>query len=247
MRIAVIGVTESSLETGLFLSEALPDCVFLDERGKGRLKGRMEVIFREYEGLIFLMASGIVVRMIAPCLESKHRDPAVVAVDDAKRYAVSLLSGHEGGANGLAARVAAVLNAEPVITTASETNRRFILGVGCRKGCPAGEIREAAESVIAEAGITWDDIRTGASVELKMKEPGLLELFAGQGIPLRFFSTRQINCFKGPFAESEAAMRNIGAKAVAEPCALLAGRRTSLIIPKRIIGRVTLALAKEES
>lgn len=63
---------------------------------------------------------GICIRAIAPHIEDKHKDPAVVCVDSTGRYAVSVLSGHIGGANGLTRYVASILGAEPVITTRSD-------------------------------------------------------------------------------------------------------------------------------
>jgi cobalt-precorrin 5A hydrolase/precorrin-3B C17-methyltransferase len=72
--------------------------------------------------LIFIMASGIVVRTIAPLLKDKKSDPAVVVLDEQGKFAVSLVSGHLGGANELAKKIAAFLGGEPVITTASDVN-----------------------------------------------------------------------------------------------------------------------------
>ncbi len=80
--------------------------------------------FDQYSGHIFIMASGIVVRVIAPCLCHKTVDPAVVVVDDQGRYAVSLVSGHIGGANRLAGQVAEIIAALPVITTATDVNAK---------------------------------------------------------------------------------------------------------------------------
>jgi cobalt-precorrin 5A hydrolase/precorrin-3B C17-methyltransferase len=74
----------------------------------------------ECDGLVCFLAAGAVIRLIAPLLDSKHADPAVVCVDEAARFAVPLVGGHAAGANALAAQVAAVLGAEPVITTASD-------------------------------------------------------------------------------------------------------------------------------
>jgi cobalt-precorrin 5A hydrolase len=76
--------------------------------------------FRTSRALVLIMAVGIAVRSLAPLIADKRRDPAVVVVDDAGRFAISLLSGHLGGANTLAERVAGVLGAVPVVTTASE-------------------------------------------------------------------------------------------------------------------------------
>ncbi len=84
-----------------------------------------EVVADSFDGgvdLVCVMAAGIVVRTIAPYVRSKDRDPAVVVVDEKGRYAVSLLSGHLGGANALANRVASILGGEAVITTATDVN-----------------------------------------------------------------------------------------------------------------------------
>ena len=75
-----------------------------------------------YDGLIFVMATGIVVRTLAPHLVSKLLDPAVLVMDDGGRNIISLLSGHIGGANRLTAYLARKLEANPVITTATDVN-----------------------------------------------------------------------------------------------------------------------------
>jgi cobalt-precorrin 5A hydrolase len=86
----------------------------------GRLADAWRQAFARGENLVCVMAAGIVVRGIAPYLRGKDTDPAVVVVDEAGRFAVSLLSGHLGGANALARRVAQVLGGTPVITTATD-------------------------------------------------------------------------------------------------------------------------------
>ena len=77
-------------------------------------------VFGDFQRLVLLMPVGAAVRLLAPCLDHKHRDPAVVCVDDAGRFAVSLLSGHLGGADRLAQEVADILGATPVVTSASQ-------------------------------------------------------------------------------------------------------------------------------
>jgi cobalt-precorrin 5A hydrolase/precorrin-3B C17-methyltransferase len=74
----------------------------------------------ECEALVCFLATGATVRLVAPLLADKHIDPAVVCVDEASRYAVALVGGHAGGANELATRIAAVLEAQPVLTTATD-------------------------------------------------------------------------------------------------------------------------------
>ena len=81
------------------------------------------------DGLIFIGAAGIAVRLIAPYLKDKLTDPAVVVVDEAGQFAISLLSGHVGGANRLAEWTAEILNAVPVVTTASDVRGRNAIDV----------------------------------------------------------------------------------------------------------------------
>jgi cobalt-precorrin 5A hydrolase len=79
--------------------------------------------FNRYGGHIFIMSTGIVVRVIAPLVKSKLEDPAVVVIDDQAHHVISLLSGHLGGANALTLKVADIIGAVPVITTATDVNR----------------------------------------------------------------------------------------------------------------------------
>lgn len=79
-------------------------------------------LFPVSRGLVLLFSVGAAVRLLAPLLRDKRTDPAVVVVDDAGRFAVAVLSGHLGGANDLARRVAAILGAQAVITTASDAH-----------------------------------------------------------------------------------------------------------------------------
>ena len=87
-----------------------------------KLAQSFQEAFAGNDNLVCVMAAGIVVRGIAPYLKGKDTDPAVVVVDEAGRFAVSLLSGHLGGANELARRVATVLGGTAVITTATDVH-----------------------------------------------------------------------------------------------------------------------------
>ena len=87
------------------------------------LSGTLGKKFHQYTGHIFIMSTGIVVRVIAPLIRHKTEDPAVVVVDDRGIHAISLLSGHLGGANELAQKIAGIIGANPVITTATDVNK----------------------------------------------------------------------------------------------------------------------------
>lgn len=132
--LAVVAVTRpgariaARLGTALSGAEVWVSDRLLDEAGigthsfAGPLAGLVGRLFPRCEGIVFILAVGAVVRLIAPYLGDKRTDPAVVAVDDAGRHVVSLLSGHRGGGNDLARRVAEILGAQAVITTASEAH-----------------------------------------------------------------------------------------------------------------------------
>ncbi|MDG4819187.1 MULTISPECIES: precorrin-3B C(17)-methyltransferase [unclassified Micromonospora] len=80
----------------------------------------LRAAFTGHDAVVAFLATGAVVRILAPLLGDKRTDPAVVVVDEAARHAVALLGGHAGGANALAADVGALLDARPVVTTATD-------------------------------------------------------------------------------------------------------------------------------
>lgn len=92
--------------------------------------GRM---FDEMEGILFISATGIAVRSIAPFVADKTKDPAIVVMDEKGVFAISLMSGHLGGANDLAGILANITGAIPVITTATDVNGRFAVDVFAKK------------------------------------------------------------------------------------------------------------------
>jgi cobalt-precorrin 5A hydrolase len=135
MRIAVVAITRNGAVLGKKLRETLAGAVlfvssrYAGQAGRervtfepGELKGLLVSLWKEMDGFVLIMATGIVVRTIAPLLESKQSDPAVVTMDDAGRFAISLVSGHLGGANELAERCAFITGARAVITTATDAN-----------------------------------------------------------------------------------------------------------------------------
>jgi cobalt-precorrin 5A hydrolase len=202
-------------------------------------------IFPHYRALIYAAPCGVVVRALAGCLQHKTTDPAVVVLDVAARWCVSLLSGHEGGANDLAMRVGNVLGAEPVITTTTEAVKNVIVGIGCRSGVPSQEIATAIRSALSQAGVDLSEVRLLASADVKANEPGLHEAAVQLGLPLRFIASEEIRLSGRKFTTSEFVERSVGLPAVAEPAALLAGRRTRLFLPKTVFEKVTVALARE--
>ncbi|MDH4322192.1 MAG: cobalamin biosynthesis protein [Desulfobulbaceae bacterium] len=119
MRVALLAVTDGGQRLAAKIAQGLPGSEVIAARtGLGEL---LAGIWPRYDGFVFVMAAGIVVRLIAPLLQDKRTDPCVVVVDEKGRFAISLLAGHLGGGNALAGRVAVITDGQEVITTASDT------------------------------------------------------------------------------------------------------------------------------
>jgi cobalt-precorrin 5A hydrolase/precorrin-3B C17-methyltransferase len=143
----------------------------------GRLVDTVREVWPSVDAVVIIGAVGIAVRAVAPCLGDKHHDPGVVVADDAGRFVIALCGGHAGGANALAREVAALLGAEPVVTTAS-----------AGAGLPALDALPGFRAEGDLAGVTrrWLDgaapaVRTDPSVEGWPLPPGLAGVRAGQG------------------------------------------------------------------
>ncbi len=202
-------------------------------------------LFPRCRGLVYAAPTGVVVRAIAPLIRSKHEDPAIVVLDAGGRWAVSLLSGHEGGANALAIRVANILGAEPVITTTTEALKSVIVGIGCRRGTPAERIVAAIKAELTETGVALAEVRLIASADLKADEAGLIAAAEVLGVPLRFIPAAEIRASSREFLHSVFVEEKVNLPAVAEPAALLAGRRTRFISRKKTYDGITIAIARE--
>ena len=120
-------------ETGEECEAIIPKRFLREEWKKEGLKEREEEflsqwtgkMFAEKRAMIFVSATGIAVRAIAPWIRDKMTDPPVVTVDEGAQFVIPLLSGHVGGANELARHIADWLEAVPVITTATDVNGKF--------------------------------------------------------------------------------------------------------------------------
>ncbi|MEV7890660.1 precorrin-3B C(17)-methyltransferase [Streptomyces sp. NPDC002817] len=115
--IGLISATSAGAAARDRLAAAWPERTRVYE---GPVGDAVRAAFAECEQLVCFLATGAVVRLIAPLLGDKTSDPGVVCVDEGGRFAVSLVGGHGGGANELAREVGELLDAEPVVTTATD-------------------------------------------------------------------------------------------------------------------------------
>jgi cobalt-precorrin 5A hydrolase len=230
----------------LYVHETVSKTVAPKARRYQRIVALTAEIFGQYRGLVYFAPCVVVVRALAPNVKHKLTDPAVVVVDGGGRYAVSLLSGHEGGANQLALQVANAIGAEPVISTTTEALKTVIVGIGCRRGIKAAAIIRAVRSALREVAVRLDEVRLLASADIKSDEKGLLEAAGKLGVPIRFITSAELRATTRAFQHSAFVQNKVNLPAVAEPAALLAGRRTRLLLPKRAYHGVTVAVARED-
>lgn len=297
---------------------------------------RFASLWTQYDAHIFIGATGIAVRTIAPLLRDKTSDPAVLVCSESGSHVISLCSGHLGGANRLARRLARLSGGQAVISTATDasglpgfdeaaareqarilnteairplnaalldgadiafcgprpvferhfaasgqvvfaddpraitsayavlwdtdaslpdavchldvSSRAFVLGVGCRRGTDPQSLRLAAESFLAELGLSPDSLAAIASCDIKTDEAAILNLGTAWGLPVDFHAAADLDAVPVPTA-SERVRDKVGTASVCEAaCLLSAGwggpRPPRLHATKTVRGSVTLALAR---
>ena len=291
-------------------------------------------MFASMDALIFIGATGIAVRAIAPLVQDKFYDPAVLVMDELGQFCIPLLSGHVGGANELAETISRLTGSQAVITTATDVNHQFavdvfarknglkivdrelakeisaelltgrkvgfftdflwngtfpkglcegqfcdrniqitintdslkdrsetcsrekdilrlvppviILGIGCRKGTPAGHIQAAIHQLLKEQNLHPLSIAAIATIDLKKEEPGLLAAAETLQIPVICYSSEELAAVPGDFTESAFVKQITGVGNVCERAALKAARERGgyLVCHKTVYDGVTVAAAR---
>lgn len=320
-------LTRHLKKPSLILSERLSDGS--DAVWFRRLSEAVTKHFDQFDGHVFIMSTGIVVRMIAKEIQNKTMDPAVVVVDDTGRFAISLLSGHLGGGNALAKSVVDVIGGIPVITTATDVNhlpsidmiakkrnlvienpsaikyvnmaillnqsiylddpyklitdkisgfidnhqtrdrktpmvvvddrvadtstntlllrpKSLAVGIGCNRDTPLAEIREFLFDVCNEQRLSLSSVVCIATIDIKKKEAGILELGKSLGIPIIFYNKETLNQVDSIQNPSNYAEKYTGAQSVCEAAAILAADTGDLIVSKKKTRNVTIAIARKK-
>lgn len=346
---AIWALTPGAVRLGKRIAEVLPGSTLLCSEMPGEDGGAAKVFsgfsetlsrdFHRYSAHVFVMATGIVVRMIAPLLRGKTRDPAVVVMDEKGFHAISLLSGHIGGANKLALELASRLGAEPVITTATDINGvpaidviameqdlrienpeavrsvsmallkgesvwlhdpynalgtstpgldriqpasmeillhrtdgrpstgvvvddiridlppgilvlrpgSLVAGMGCNRDTRADEMEALLQMTLETYCLAPSSLAAIATVDIKAREKGLLELSRRLGIQMLFFSREALQSVSGIRSHSETVQKHIGVSNVCEAAAILGAKSGNLVVPKQKTPNATLAIARKSS
>lgn len=272
------------------------------------------------DAMVFISSCGIATRAIAPLLENKTSDPAVVVIDELGLHSIALLSGHIGGGNELAVRLGRFLGAEPVITTATDIHGTFAvdtwacknglgianpqriknissrllagktitlqtsmpisgalpdsivlgdkdsdmlvtynntgggalllvppvatLGIGCKKGASVRDIEEAFALTLKKANLHPLAVRLVCSINLKKKEPGVLEFCSIHRLPYQTFTAGELAAADGEYNSSDFVKQVTGVDNVCERSAILgSGKDGRLLLGKTVTNGVTMALA----
>jgi cobalt-precorrin 5A hydrolase len=266
-KIAVVAVSERGAKLAALLSGLLPEAeaFVLEKYAEGGQTpftntGTLAAsLWGTHKGIVFLCASGIAVRAIAPLVASKYSDPAVVVCGDTGAFSISLLSGHEGGANVLAEQTAdcinsirldgAPLGSVPGITPASEASpavlpRTLFAGIGCKRGTAAAAIISFVQKVFSAQNISPLRIRAICTIDIKRGEAGLEEAAEALGAPLLFFSAQELNAAAGDFSPSEYVLKVTGTDNVCERAAAAGSAGGRLIVPKTASAGITLAVCR---
>ena len=201
--------------------------------------------------LIFICATGIVVRTLAPVLNDKYSDPAVLVLDEKGEFVIPLLSGHEGGANELARQVSEQLNNQVVITTANSYIKPvYVVGMGCERDCPEAVLASLLEACLIKAGLTFEDVSAICSIDIKADEVGLMSLATTLGKPYLTFSAAQLSEMEERLStKSDYIMKTVGVYGVAESAALYQAQQytdngSELLLNKHKNRQATCSIAR---
>ncbi len=153
-----------------------------------------EEAFKDSDAIVYVGATGIAVRYIAPYIRNKTVDPAIICMDERGQFVISLLAGHIGGANGLAKEIAEGIGATPVITTATDVNGKFSVDTyATKKNMHIGSMSIAKDI----SSILVDDKRVGLSTDLQINGdiPPELDLNGDEDVGIFISYSNK----KGPF------------------------------------------------
>lgn len=168
VRLCLLAITKHGTAQAAALARAIPEAAIITSEKfagvfagmpnpvtayQGALKDHVGPMMANHDQIVCFVSLGAVVRLIAPHLKSKEEDPGVIVVDDAGQFVIPMLSGHVGGANEWAEKIAAIIEATPVLTTASDAGKTIavdILGrhLGWKVEAPKLNITRVSAAVV---------------------------------------------------------------------------------------------------
>jgi len=211
----------------------------------------VQELFSQRRGLIFICATGIVMRSLASVLIDKYQDPPVLVLDEEGRFVIPLLSGHEGQANRWATKVAALINAQTVITTADYyTSTAYVAGMGCIRGCSKDILRKLVFENLHRLQLDPKNLLAISSISVKADEIGLIKLAQELAIPFVVYDASQLRQVEDRLQhKSEYVFSEVGCYGVSESAALLhadilSKKQSLMLMPKVNNAQATLSFAE---
>lgn len=211
----------------------------------------VQTAFKNGDWLVFICATGIVMRTLASVIQDKYQDPPVLVLDEEGKFVIPLLSGHEGGANEWGAQVAKSLGAHLVMTTAKPyLNPIYTLGMGCERNCPLEFLESLMLDALAQKGLTPNDIHSLNSIDIKADEVNLIALAKKYRWNFNTYSAQELALMEQLLSiKSDYIFKTVGVYGVAESAALLAiqnktGTEPELILNKIKNAKATCAVAR---
>ncbi len=241
--IRIIALTEAGRRLGLVLQNSLEGAQL---SYKPQPFGpQVQQFFQQGERLIFICATGIVMRSLASVIADKHRDPPVLVLDEQGLFVIPLLSGHEGGANQWSTEIADLLGGQAVITTANPYLKpTYSVGMGCERNCPEEELKKLLLSCLEQAGLQLDQISSINSIDIKADELGLISLAKKLGISYQTWDKHQLGEMDSFLStRSEYVYKTVGVYGVAESAALYAAQQATGEPPELVLNKVKTSKA----
>ncbi len=247
--IRIICLTEVGLQLARRLQNALADSAVSFKPHP--FSASVQHFFNQGEQLVFICATGIVLRTLAPVINDKHSDPAVLVLDEKGKFVIPLLSGHEGGANQLADEVATLLDNQLVITTANPYLKPiYVVGMGCERDCPEDVLVSLLNACLLKAGLNIEDISALCSIDIKSDERGLISLSRHLDKPYLTFDARELGEMQDRLSiKSDYIFNTVGVYGVAESAALYQAQQithnsSELLLNKHKNKQATCAIAR---
>ncbi|MCJ8313328.1 MAG: cobalamin biosynthesis protein [Pseudomonadales bacterium] len=207
--------------------------------------------FKQGHRLILICATGIAVRTLAPVLKDKYQDPAVLVLDEQGEFVIPLLSGHEGGANEFAQKIADKLKGKLVQTTAkSYTKPIYTIGLGCERDCPISYVQTLISEALKSTNLEMSQIQSINSIDIKADEQAFMSLSMLLNKPFNTFDVQTLSKVEDQLSiKSEYVFNTVGVYGVAESAALCGASKSTeneaeLVLNKIKNAKATVSIAK---
>jgi len=239
------GLLKSNAALAIKASEKQAGCVSQICYKPKPFSATVQQAFQSGDALILICATGIAVRTLASVLDSKLTDPPVLVLDEAGQFIIPLLSGHEGGANDWADKLANALSAQLVMTTAKPyIDPIYSVGMGCERNCPVDKLDELLQQCLQKADLNIEQISHINSIDIKADEVGLIELAKRYSKPFMTWDKIQLRTVEDQLStKSDYVFGVVGVYGVAESAALLDAKIQTQQTPELLLNKHKSAVA----